>query len=515
MKQPGTVSGPAAIQPVSMLTGLSALLSSAPIRAQAHRVTTVDGERRVEVIRVWPGPACFRYTTESGWRPCRLDLHIRCADKTCQEATLDDLGWDEPLGPLFTAVPTSVREVLRPQDVDVCWAALRLLEDVPERLDVLRDSPTLGGWLAVHVDDAADRAAACSELRKLSTRRRRVMLSLIGLPARKCNVRLLGRLDPWALSVPGPPYLADLINDRSPQVRKWLRHLPTIRADVAIVLREPVLRALTTFELLADEGDAIGFGLHLALVEIIQARLQGNALATPKRFRSRLEVLDFCDALPPQSSFWNLGDFPEPFESPTSGAALPGAPYVLLSPVCTAAEMQGHTVPSGLCLSTQRRYAERAKRGDGALYFADWTEGARRHRAAVWLGFSMSRGWWVEESALSHNRPVPDWLVARLDPWAASIEHGLAEQLDETLEFPTSPLQLLLPFQLRHSAFDIPSADDPGGAFDRSDRLRTSPDRCGWWAQVVAEEESERGTHRAGSGSTVLWPMPPRRHAND
>ncbi len=126
--------------------------------------------------------------------------------------------------------------------------------------------------------------------------------------------------------------------------------------------------------------------------------------------------------------------------------------------------MMNRAIPNGLCIATERRYAERAEVGDGALYVAGWMRGGRRVEATVWLRLSLAKGWRMMEAALSCNRPVPDWLVGRLTGWAEGLERGLREPLADDPPDPLYPMQLCLPLRARHSPFDIPSAYGLRGA---------------------------------------------------
>jgi hypothetical protein len=194
----------------------SALLASSPIRPQAHRLIDIDGEQTMDVIRVWPEPACFRHTPFDGWLPRQPLLHVRLADEPPEEAEFagdDEVGWSVPLSPLFAQIPAHVRDALAPQDVGVCWAVLRLAHDIPEVLDLVQDLASLGGLLALKADDHADRTGICGEIRAGLARPRRHLLPLVGLEPRERVVRILRRLDPWALSMPGPAWLKRVIRD--------------------------------------------------------------------------------------------------------------------------------------------------------------------------------------------------------------------------------------------------------------------------------------------------------------
>ena len=293
---------------VTMATHLSDAFASTLIDHQAHRVVEVDGVSVPEVIRVWPSPACLWQDSDGVWMERSPLLHVSYANEApedCEVKIEDALGWNIPIGPLFALIPEDIRAALAPQDVGVCWLAMMLVDAVPQALAVVRDNPALGGLLALKVDAAEDRAAARDELRALLGGPRHHLLPLVGLPPRKSFVDVLGSVDPWVLGVPGAwvggipghRHVINMLNSEIPEVQDWVKRLPRIRADVVIVLAHERTRALCTLDLLADAGNAVFFGLHNYLQTIANARRAGSAPATPARFRSRQEVMDFCTDL--------------------------------------------------------------------------------------------------------------------------------------------------------------------------------------------------------------------------
>lgn len=325
---------------------------------------------------------------------------------------------------LAGAISDEVRAALEPQPAAVHGALLKLLRDVPEALSVVRDIPSLGGLLALYVDEAEERAVVCAELREALRRPRNHLLPLVGLPARRSLLRLLAKLEPRAIVSPGPKRIIAVLTSSEEPVRRWLQHLPRIRADVLYALALPRIAPLCTYELLADQSRTpIPLGLHMHLRRVELCRELGTAPRTPARFRSRRELFDFCRALPdPRLGSWYPAEFPRPFDTPTGEAVLPGAPEVRLTPVRTAAEMHAHAVEGDLCIARDRSYPERAGRGDGALYVARWAEDGGSHEATVWIRWLLLRGWALREATLSGNRTAPRWLTARLEAWARGIE---------------------------------------------------------------------------------------------
>ena len=452
---------------------------SAPIDAQSHRVVEISGSPVAEVIRFWPSPGCYRGTLGGGWLerfPC---LHVRWADVEPWEeecAGEDAIGWSSPLGPLLGAIPKDVRATLMSQDDAVCWAALKLLHDVPEALSIAQEAPTLTGLLAMTLAESKNWTAACDELRGLLRRPRQHLLPVVRLPPQKSLLRILARVDPTAVGIPGHRQVINLLKTGDRRVEKWLRHIPWVRPDVVLVLLDERLVPLCTFDLIRDMGDAIEFGLEAHLDRVRRGRRAGQVPRTPARFRSRQEVFEFCrDARPAPEPPWVPEDFPEPFEHPTGGAVLPGTPTVNVRPVRTALQMQEGGVVDHLCTATTRGYPEQAGLGVGAMFLAEWKEPGESLRATVWLRFHRVQGWTIDELALARNEPAPIWLCRRLAAWVESTVGGLLDP-DEPVAA-AGPTQLVLPLTPRHSPFDAPSAYNVGGPWERPEGLQYDD----WW----------------------------------
>lgn len=457
-----------------MLNEMSGLLAAAPLEPQARRVTKEDGEQALDVLRVWPEPTCLRHTEALGWREHWPTVDLCWADTPPDDDGFpveDLMGWDVPLEPLFERVPDRVRDALIPQDHRVCWAALRLFHAVPSALDLARSIPSLAGLLALKMADGDDPRAFSDLLRDRLRGPRRHLLPLVGLDADRSALRILRRVDPSALGFPGQEEVVAALWDDDRTVRKWLRHLPRIDADAVSVLRDPRLRPLCTFRLLADRDDVPTRSLREHLLRVIRARNDGEAPRTPARFYSRSEVFAYCQELE-SAPRWAPAEFPAPFEHPTDDVVLAGDPEILLEPVHTATTMHERAIADGLCIARERQYPERARAGDGALYVARWANREHRIEATVWLRPSrVTLGWSVEEAALSQNQPVPDGIIDRLAAWADAITSGHVEAATTAPVPPEAPppVQLCLPLRLRHSPLDTPSsfgtglAERPGG----------------------------------------------------
>ena len=439
-----------------------------PITPQAHRVLDQDGHPHVEVLRVWPEPAAWVHTPDDGWKPWRPEVHVQWADSPAEDNEYpgaDNIGWDVPLLPLLQAIPVEVRAAVAPLDDPHCWLTLRLLHAVPAALDVVLATPCLGGLLAQHVDDTDDRDAACEALRAALRRPRKHLLPLAGLPERTALLRVLTRVEPRALSIPGPAMIRQVLTSEERRVVKLLHHLPFIRADVACVLAYPDLLPLASFSLLADPDDCIAFGVHCFLNRVDAARDRRLVPTTPARFRSRRELLEFDEARR-RLECWSPTTYSEPFEVPASEATvLPGEPQVELRPVLAADEMHQVSLEDRLCIASARRYPLQAIAGEGAMFTAIWRDGGEEQRATVWLGTSLA-GYYVDQVRLRFNKAPPEWLLSRLEPWIEEVNRVCAAPVELLSSAKPDP-QRCLPLTWSSSPLDAPSHPERGSAVER------------------------------------------------
>lgn len=446
-----------------------AILATAPIEPQAHRVRKIDSGQVVEAIRIWPCPGCWR-RDEAGWCERSTDLHVRWAEQTPEDDELpgqDAIGWNAPLRPLFELVPEDVRRVLMVQDDGVCWEALRLVHDVPELIDVARDIPSLAGLLAIHIERAEERDEACAELRHRLRGPRKRLLPLVELPARNSLLRTLAKLDPRALSNPGPHRVLQVLNSTDPDVVKLLRHLPRLRPDVMTVLRRPGLLWHASYALLADPAE--GFFLHTYLEHIYLARRDGRAALTPARFTSRQQVLDFHAAMGGASAMTWEPDMYREFETPTDDVVLDGAPTLGLHAVTSPREMRDVALQDGLCIASDRRFPERAQEGVGAMYRCSWAARGRDRTATIWMSlFLVHDAWSIDQVRMEQNGTPPEWLLARLIPWIDRINAVRPGPPIEPIRGPTPPRQASLPLRFEHSPLDTPTAAEHAPALDRA-----------------------------------------------
>ena len=448
-------------------------LDTCPIPFQAHRLVSFGDVPELQAISIWPNPGAVAYTPEAGWEPLGLDVHVCYGhqDPTVEPAIPKDvLGWSVPLGPLLATIPNTITAVVTDHHDDACWALLVLLHDMPEMLAVARDIPTLAGILALDCLRPRDGLERRERLQEALRKPRVHLLPLVGLPARKDLLRVLARLEPWALCLPGPQDVLRMLRTVSGRALKWLRHLPVIRADVVCVLLDPRLLPLCTFELLADEDDCIAWGLESFLTPCLRGRAEGWAPPTPARFTSRKQLLDYNFALPPREQHtWKPSDFPNEFPVPFAGSTLPGKPEVVVVPVTTAADMRRIALDDGLCIALQRKFPDQAAQGVAAMYMARWGTDEAPARATVWLRITRE-GWTLDEVALPRNEKPGGWLLQDLDAWVRTLNGHAAESPARSLP---RPAQLFLPLDLRFSQMDVPSP-----MFDGESQLR--PRGLGW-----------------------------------
>lgn len=280
-----------------MTLNLPAVLASAPIAVHALRLLAGDDWEAdaVDVLQVWPEPACWRYSVAEGWRVERCPSHHGCWDEDGHPFEVVD-GWDlEVVDPLVAQIPAPVRAALSAFDGGLGWAVLRLLHDVPEALQHASDNPSLVGLVALQVDRAEQRDTACRELRGLLHEPPEQLLPLVGLPARRRMVHLLDKLDPYAVTMLGLWPVIELLSSSEPEVVDWLEELPEISRDAAVCMLMPALREITTFSLLADESAEDG--AHGQLLDLVCARDEGRAPPEPTRFDSWRQAQEVLSGL--------------------------------------------------------------------------------------------------------------------------------------------------------------------------------------------------------------------------
>lgn len=445
-----------------------AILDEAPLDFQAWR--RVEGEFGVawEVLRVWPAPSCLRWEA-GGWveRPVRLHVRLADAEPDLSERyglVFDEDEWSEPLMLLFSRIPGPVRAALGSLDDEACWSTLRLLSDAPALLELALAAPILAALLAWQVDAAEDREAAVRALAGVPRERLRDVPLRLGLPAGRTTLRRLARVDPWALSVPGPEAVLGLLRDPPPGTGKWLRHLPRITPAAVLTLRSPSLLNLCTFDLLAEADPFLVVGLHSHLREVWRARALGQAPRTPARFKSSRELWEFCRELPARRErMWKPAAYPGQFDLPASGTTLAGDPPLRVLPVETAAELRDLGLAQQLCIPDDPTYPNLATLGGGAIYRVTWPAGGRSVEATLSLCLDADGAWVISELALKANAAPPVWLRPRLRAWIdgwpqASGPGEPAQQPD------VGPWQLPLPLSLSASPADERPATLPPGA---------------------------------------------------
>ena len=415
---------------------LEALLTTCPIPFQAHRFVSFGDEPELQAISIWPDPGAVAYTPEAGWEPLGLHVHVRYGheEPEVEDPILNDvMGWSVALGPLLATIPDAISDVVTDHHNGPCWALLVLLHDMPEMLAVARDNPTLAGILALDCLRPRDGLERRNRLQKALRKPRVHLLPLVGLPPRKDLLRILARLEPWVLCLPGPQDVLRLLRIVDGTALKWLRHLPVIRADIVTLMLSPPLLPLCTFELLSDSDHCISWGLEAYLATCLRGRAEGWAPPTPARFTSRKELLDYRFALPPwDERAWKAEEFPEEFPVPCGGTALSGKPEVIVVPVTTAADMRRFALDDHLCIAMQRKFPDQAAQGMAAMYVARWgTEEAPAH-ATVWLRHRC-HGWTLEQAALPRNETPGPWLMQRLEGWVDLLN-------GEEADSPSTPL---------------------------------------------------------------------------
>lgn len=329
----------------------------------------------------------------------------------------------------------------------------RLCARYPGSEELVEDIPTLAGLFAWHV---IEEKAGCSEDEVLRVLRgsRRGLLSKIGLPPERWVLRALRKLSPQALAHPGPTRLRSVFADRSPRVRKLLRHLPSIRADIAELLDQPHLLGLTHFSLLSE--DEVDFPLPELLEQIYAARAEHSAPRRPRQFRTSAQVLTFWEAITDyDEGQWDPETFQQHFDSPTGPCTLVGRRRVRLRPITTPGDMTSHGLSQSNCIPYQPSYPTRAELGGGALYSVRWTDAEEEKQGTAWVVLDQEGRWVLDEVRGARNEDPPAGLVGLLDCWLENINLMSFESASSP-----DPIQLMLPFPLRWDPRDLFGADE-------------------------------------------------------
>lgn len=280
------------------MLNITEVLADAPVEVQAHAI--YEGEAQLAILRVWPRPFSGNFTQEKGWTRSwpMLDDPFEPGPTDGSYPEAGDLGWSVALGPIFDLVPLHLQAALEPFDRGVRWPVLRLLAEIPETLDLVRSNPSLAALVALKLDLAGDWEAACAHVRELLHRPRRSLMPLVGLPATRSAVRVLSRLDPRGVAPPWDEWIRWMLNHADAGAAKTLRHLRIVTIEILIVLTDPALRRLSTFALLADEGQGtLEIGLSRTLGRVRDSRAAGRGSTNPSSFRSCRELERFCEDL--------------------------------------------------------------------------------------------------------------------------------------------------------------------------------------------------------------------------
>ena len=272
-------------------------LASAPIEYQTYRL--LPGEEwaapAVEVLRVWPGPACFRrpigeeYTdgwpTVQGWRPDN-PFFLGTWETDDVPFGEDDL-WDPAvLLPLLEEIPKPVRAALDPFDGRLGWWVLRLLHDMPQAVAVAQEHPNLAALLGL-VREHEPPEGLDEQLRSALAQGAEAALPLARLPQKPESLATLGKFETGVIDDVGV-WLCKILTSSVPEVVTALRDLETIDLNTTALLALPELREVCTPELLVDRSP--DRGAHARLWSLVLDRAEGKAPNEPARFYSWNEV---------------------------------------------------------------------------------------------------------------------------------------------------------------------------------------------------------------------------------
>lgn len=170
-------------------------------------------------------------------------------DEVARRKTWSRYGW----GRFLAALPERVRRGLAHIDGDV-WSTLRLVQEVPQLIDLAAHDRLLLAALARHEEFPAVGREAWADLREIAGRQRRGLLAWLGYAGPEALVNALRR---HRVEWVDATKVADAVRKflevwRHPVYGPWLQKLPWTDADLITVLARPQTGQWLTGPLLGE-----------------------------------------------------------------------------------------------------------------------------------------------------------------------------------------------------------------------------------------------------------------------
>jgi hypothetical protein len=287
------------------------------------------------------------------------------------------------------------------------WRLLQLFRARERTLELAAQSPALAFCLA-NANRLRRRGATLGLSVEWSERRQREILGWLGFPDSEGAARIVARIVPEAVHVPGMIRIRPALAD--PEARQMLAHLPSIHAGALGLVVDPELRAGVTPKLLAevaaspDEKYRAGTGRQLADVRTM-ARQLGRDDVPPRFFSiARLREVhrelsvEFCRLRPEDA---RAVRFPPP--------PLPGTPDIV--PLRTPGDLMDEGSEQDHCVAS---YIPDVAAKDVYIYRV-----LRPQRATLSITRAPDGAWQVDQLALRANGRPGRATWARVESWLA------------------------------------------------------------------------------------------------
>jgi len=392
----------------------------------------------LDVMRPWPQPAAWRLTPKArGFRHTVPNLDLREVRRWAArgfverrvtayvalqgELTRGDVDAAahakevERIRAGFTARQRSARAFLDeiPPHVRriVCrfrhrhWPVLSMLGRAPRSLDLITSNPALGWMLAsnpmFHRPNVERPMRAC---RTWCSRPRPEIAAWLGFPATRSAVRLLGKIEPQALTTDGLRALRARMLEGAPIVRS-LAHVPRITRDMLDVVGPLQFAPIVTPALLGFIATADRFEASRTVRTLFEVARMGAALEADLRpVRTTAELRNLHDELVERTEAARHGrveilDFPDPPLAPEDG----------IEPIADHRALIDEGAAQHHCVAS---YAKHVAERRLYVYRVTGPE-----RATVSIKPRADGTWRISELRASHNRSVTRRTRRRIERW--------------------------------------------------------------------------------------------------
>jgi len=387
----------------------------------------------LDVMRPWPQPAAWRLTRSArGFRHTVPNLDLRAVRRWAAPAFVerrvasyisvhDDLTPQqleqevERIRAGFTARQESARAFLGeiPPHVRriVCrfrhrhWPVLSMLGRAPRSIDLIASNAALGWMLAsnpmFHRPNVERPMRAC---RTWCSRPRPRIAAWLGFPETRSAVRLLGKIEPHALTVDGLRALRARMREGAPIVRS-LAHVPRITRDLLDVVGPLQFAPIVTPALLHHIATADRFDASETVRTLFDVARMALALEAELRpVRDAAELRNLHDELAERLNAQRrpeveILDFPDPPLAAEDG----------IEPIADHPSLIAEGASQHHCVATYAKHVA-ARR----LYVYRITG---HERATVSIKPRADGTWRISELKASRNRSVSARTRARVERW--------------------------------------------------------------------------------------------------